>query len=223
MTPSPAWANLAIVTFKETYGYAIGTISLNADSCHLAGAWQFQELNDDSLQVILRRKLILMIGVQKELINPKTFSSLIVDIPSFIHDSKQSAIQGAQRLNSYIETNIKEYETYMSISPTERKSLPKVIKKKLEPMNSHSWNLTFDEKDPQATIRQLGKRESIAGTPKEMEFLISTSWLVKYLLDRWRADESERTSRDYLDSSYLEFKILPESWMNQRKKLEQLA
>ena len=111
----------------------------------------------------------------------------------------------------------------MSIPLTERKSLPKVIKKKLEPTNYHSWNLTFDEKDPKATIRQLGKRESISGTPKEMEVLITTSWLVRYLLDRWRADESDRTSRDYLDSSYLEFQILPESWMNQRKKLEELA
>ena len=223
MTPSADWANLAIVTFKKPYGYAIGTLSLNADSCHLAGAWQFQELNNDSLHVILRRKLILTIGVQKETINPEMFSSLIVDIPSFIQDSKKAAIQGAQRLNSYIESNIKEYAAYMSIPLTERKSLPKVIKKKLEPMNYHSWNLTFDEKDPKATIRQLGKRESISGTPKEMEVLITTSWLVRYLLDRWRADESDRTSRDYLDSSYLEFQILPESWMNQRKKLEELA
>jgi len=171
----------------------------------------------------LRRKLILTIGVQKETINPEIFSSLIVDIPSFIQDSKKASIQGAQRLNSYIESNIKEYAAYMSIPLTERKSLPKVIKKKLEPMNYHSWNLTFDEKDPKATIRQLGKRESISGTPKEMEVLITTSWLVRYLLDRWRADESDRTSRDYLDSSYLEFQILPESWMNQRKKLEELA
>jgi hypothetical protein len=79
--------------------------------------------------------------------------------------------------------------------------------------------LDFDEFRPELTLRQLGKRDSIDGTPQNMRRVITTSWLIKHLVDRWREDEMERKSRDYLYPEGSQSDLLPPSWMLELKEL----
>lgn len=200
-------------------GYSIETISVDTNSCTLSGAWDVETLEDPALTNILGARLVITCGLENGEVITKQFDSTRVDIKSFITDASNSAKDGVERFNRYLEENARQYSEYMSIPPAERKLLPKVIKKKLEPIYAHSWDLTYDEFAPELTLRQMGKRESIEGTPRNMVRLITTSWLVKHLVDRWREDEMERKSRDYLYPEGVGLDLLPRNWMIELSKL----
>jgi len=200
-------------------GYSIETISVDTNSCTLSGAWDFETLEDPALTNILGARLVITCGLENGEVIANQFNSTRVDIKSFITDASNSAKDGVERFNRYLEENARQYSDYMSIAPAERKLLPKVIKKKLEPIYAHSWDLAYDEFAPELTLRQLGKRESIEGTPQNMVRLITTSWLIKHLVDRWREDEMERKSRDYLYPEGEKIDVLPRSWLIELSKL----
>ena len=220
MSSTPTWANLGVICFEKGLGYSIETISVSTDSCSLSGAWDFETLEDAKLKNILNARLIITCGIENGEVVANQFASKRVDIKTFIYDSSQIAKDGIERFNRYIEENAKQYSEYMSIPSAERKLLPKVTKKKLEPIYAHSWELSYDELAPEITLRQLGKRESIEGTPRNMVRLITTSWLIKHLVDRWREDELERTSRSYLYPEGRNIQVLPSSWMSRLEDLK---
>jgi hypothetical protein len=213
MNGSPNWASLAVVCFEPKFGYSIETISIDTRSCSLAGAWDFKTLNEPEVKNILERRLLITSGVVDGKHLAKEYSSSWIDLKTFITDASTAAQDGVTRLDNYLEQNEKDYTAYMAIPPSERKQLTKVVKKKLEPMHVHSWELNFDELRPELTLRQLGKRDSIDGTPPNMKRVIATSWLIKLLVDRWREDEVERTSRGYLYPQGRDLQLFPTSWM----------
>jgi hypothetical protein len=219
MNGSPNWASLAVVSFEQQYGYSIETISIDTQSCSLAGAWDFKTLNEPEVKNILARRLLITSGVVDGKHLAKDYSSSWVDLKTFIADGSTAAQDGVTRFGKYLEQNEKDYSAYMAIPPSERKQLPKVVKKKLEPIHAHSWELNFNELKPELTLRQLGKRDSIDGTPPNMKRVIATSWLIKHLVDRWRDDENERKSRDYLYPDGESAELLPKSWMVELQKL----
>jgi hypothetical protein len=219
MNDSPTWASLAVVSFEQQYGYSIETISIDTQSCSLAGAWDFETLNEPEVKNILEQRLIVTSGVMNSLHFAKGYSSSWVDLKTFITDAATAAQDGVTRFGKYLDQNEKDYSAYMAIPPLERKLLPKVVKKKLEPIYAHSWKLDFDELRPELTLRQLEKRDSIDGTPPNMKRVIATSWLLKHLVDRWRDDENERKSRDYLYPDGESAELLPKSWMVELQKL----
>lgn len=194
-------------------GYSIETISVDTNSCTLSGAWDFETLENPALKNILHARLVVTCGVENGEVIANQFNSTRVDIKTFITDASNSAKDGINRFNQYLEENAKQYSEFMAIPPSERKLLPKVIKKKLEPIYAHSWDISYDEFSPELTLRQMGKRESIEGTPPNMVRLMNTSWLIKHLVDRWREDELERISRSYLYPEARNLQVLPSSWM----------
>lgn len=221
MQANPTWANLGIICFDKNFGYSIETISVDTNSCSLSGAWDFETLDDSTVESILGNRLIVTCGLENGEVVAKRFASKKVDIKTFINDASNSAKDGIERFNRYLDENARQYSEYMSIPPAERKRLPKVIKKKLEPIYANSWDLAYDEFAPELTLRQMGKRESIEGTPRNMVRLIATSWLIKHLVDRWREDEVERTSRSYLYPEGVDFQVLPLSWMTNLINLQE--
>lgn len=214
MQTNPTWANLGVICYEKEFGYSIETISVDANTCTLSGAWDFETLDYPAVTSILGARLVITCGLDDGEAVVNRFASKGVDIKTFIADASDSAKDGTERFNRYLEENARQYFEYMSIPPAERKLLPKVIKKKLEPIYAHSWELSYNELAPELTLRQLGKRESIEGTPQNMVRLITTSWLIKHLVDRWRDDEIERTSRQYLYPEGRDFQVLPSSWIN---------
>ena len=209
----PTWASLAIISYDQNFGYAIETISVDTNSCTLSGAWDFETLENPALTNILAARLVITCGIENGEDIANQFNSKRVNIKSFITDASNSAKDGIERFDRYLEENARQYSEYMSIPPSERKLLPKVIKKKLEPIYAHSWDISYDEFAPELTLKQMGKRESIEGTPPNMVRLITTSWLIKHLVDRWREDEVERTSRSYLYPEGRDLQVLPSSWL----------
>lgn len=219
MPSKQTWANLGVVCYEKEFGYSIETISVDANTCTLSGAWEFETLDDPAVTSILGARLVITCGLDDGEAVVNRFASKGVDIKTFIADASDSAKDGIERFNRYLEENARKYSEYMSIPPAERKLLPKVIKKKLEPIYAHSWELSYNELAPELTLRQLGKRESIEGTPQNMVRLITTSWLIKHLVDRWREDEMERKSRDYLYPEGEKIDVLPRSWLIELSKL----
>lgn len=213
MTTNPTWANIGVICFEDKPGCSIETISVDGHSCTLSGAWDFDSLDNPNLISIMQNRLVVTSGMKDGQGLLSRFGSKLVDLNSFIADASKSAKDGVNRFNRYLEENAKRHTEYMAIPPADRKLLPKVVKKKLEPIYAHSWEISFDELKPEMTLRQLGKRESIEGTPPNMTRLIATSWVIKHLVDRWRDDEVERKSRDYLYPEDKDFQILPSSWM----------
>ncbi len=219
MTANPTWANIGVICFEEKSGCSIETISVDQQSCTLSGAWQFNSLDDPNLANIIQGRLVITSGMQDGQKLSKRFGSRLVDLNTFIADASKSAKDGVNRFNKYLEENAKHHSEYMAIPPANRKLLPKVVKKKLEPIYAHSWEVSFDELKPELTLRQLGKREAIEGTPPSMKRLVSTSWVIKHLVDRWRDDEIERKSRDYLYPEGESVEVLPSSWMTELLKI----
>jgi len=219
MTANPTWANIGVICFEEMSGCSIQTISVDQQSCTLSGAWEFNNLDDPNLVNIMQGRLVITSGMQDGQNLSSRFGARLVDLNTFIADASKSARDGVNRFNKYLEENAKHHSEYMAIPPANRKLLPKVVKKKLEPIYAHSWEVSFDELKPELTLRQLGKRESIEGTPPNMKRLIATSWVIKHLVDRWRDDEVERKSRDYLYSEEQSVEVLPSSWMTELLKI----
>ena len=213
MNGSPNWASLAVVSFEQKYGYSIEAISIDTQSCSLSGAWDFETLDEPEVENILEQRLIVTSGITNRDNFAKKYSSSGVDLKTFITDASTAAQDGVTRFGKYLDQNEKDYSAYMAIPPLERKLLPKVVKKKLEPIYAHSWKLDFDELRPELTLKQLGKRDSIDGTPSNMKRVIATSWLIKHLVDRWREDEVERTSRGYLYPEGRDLQLFPTTWM----------
>lgn len=217
---NPKWALLAVISFEAEFGYAIETISVDLEECTLSGAWEFESLINPDVDNILHNHLLILVGISKSVEELSSRSEQIVEIPTFITDASATAKDGVSKFDTYLQTNIKQYNDYLKIRPVDRKNMPKVTKKKLEPIYQHSWDILYNQNNPELTLRQLGKREEIPGTPKSMKRLISTSWLTKYLIDRWREDENERKSRKYLDFETVESEILPKSWLNTLNKIQ---
>jgi hypothetical protein len=213
MNGSPNWASLAVVSFEQKYGYSIEAISIDTQSCSLSGAWDFETLDEPEVENILEQRLIVTSGITNRDTFAKKYSSSGVDLKTFVTDASTAAQDGVTRFDKYLDQNEKDYSAYMAIPPLERKLLPKVVKKKLEPIYAHSWKLDFDELRPELTLKQLGKRDSIDGTPSNMKRVIATSWLIKHLVDRWREDEVERTSRGYLYPEGRDLQLFPTTWM----------
>ena len=220
MSQNLRWTTIAVVSFEEAFGFSIGIISVDMQSCNLSGGWNFETLEHPSLENILHDKIIITSGFSdKEMITNK-FGSRIVGVDSFILDASQSAQIGLEKFSQHVKENARKYDEYMAISPTERKLLPKVAKQTLVPMYANSWDISFDEIRPELILRQLGKRDSIKGTPTDMKRLITTSWAIKHLVDRWREDEVERKSRRYLYPEGASLELLPKSWMSELIKLK---
>ena len=219
MTTSPTWANIGVICIGDKPGCSIETISVDEHSCTLSGAWDFDSLDNPNLVSIMQNRLVITSGMKNDQQLLSRFGSRLVNLNSFISDASKSAKDGVTRFNNYLEENSKQHSEYMAIPPADRKLLPKVVKKKLEPIYAHSWDISFDELKPELTLRQLGKRETIEGTPPNMMRLIATSWVIKHLVDRWRDDEVERKSRDYLYPAGETIEVLPRGWMAELLKL----
>ena len=219
-TEIPRWANLAIVSINKTIGCVIETISVTEDSCELSGAWHFTSSSDPSVATILHNRLIITLGISEGQFDYKRYKSLKIDIPAFIADAKESALQGVIKFNAFVQEDAQAYAAYMDIPPKERKLLPKLIKRNLEPLIAKNWDLSFEEDNPELTLRQLRKREEITGTPESVKKVIAVAWLVKHLVDRWRDDEIERKSRTYMYPENISLQLLPETWLMQAINLQ---
>jgi len=219
MCENPKWASLAILDFHDGEGFLIETLTITENNCTLSGAWSFKSVSAKDFKSVISDRLLINLAKQTSF-KPRDFNCIEVSFTSFLADAAEKAAQTNQMLEEYLSRNEKDYKNFMQIPPNERKLVPKVVKKKLEPMYLNDWTFEVDEINPQSTLITLGKQDSIAGTPREMVHLIQFSWLTKHIIEKWLSDESERSSKRYLDPTFAEIRILPKTWFEEMQNLK---
>jgi hypothetical protein len=214
MSKNPIWANLAIIDQNQAKGCAVETIFVTDSEVTLSGAWVFDDYKDPDLAIVLENRLVITNAVQKNL-DLKKLGSVAVNLHDFIKDAEKRAIDSVEIFNRYVKTCDDEYKAYMAIPPAERRLLPKMAKRKFEPIYMNDWNFDLDLEMPGKSLDAFGKLSEIRGTPSEMKYTIQLAWLLKHLIEMWNQDESERFARKNMDPSFAEFKILPDTWLKQ--------
>jgi hypothetical protein len=209
---NPTWANLAIIDSYGKSGLAIATIFVTPDEVSLSGAWFFPDTKDPDISNVVQNRLVLSTSHEVP-IDLVSIGSVKVDIQEFVNGARDRAEETRQIFRDYLEKNELEHKAYMAIPSAERKLLPKVNKKKLEPMFLNEWDFDVDLKNPQEMLRRLGKRVEIEGAASEMKLINQASRLVKILLEMWSQDERDRYTRTFIDKSFEEFKLMPDLWL----------
>lgn len=219
MTRNPIWANLAIIDVNQPKGCVVETIFITDAEITLSGAWFFDDYNDPDLAIVLENRLVVTDSKQKN-IDLSKLGSVMVSLDEFLKDADKRARDSVDIFNHYVKKCEEDYKSYMAIPPAERRLLPKMVKRKFEPIYMNDWGLKIDLMNPGKTLDSFRKRSEILGTPPEMKYAIQLSWLLKHLIEMWKQDEAERFGRKAMDASFAEFKILPESWLKQVAAIE---
>jgi hypothetical protein len=219
MSQNPIWANLAIIDMNQPRGCVVETIFVTDAEVTLSGAWLFEDYKDPDLAIILENRLVLTDSRQKNL-DLKKLGSVTVSLDEFVKDADKRAKESEIIFDQYVKKSADEYKAYMSIPPAERRLLPKMAKRKFEPIFMNNWGFEIDLGNPGKTLESFQKRSEIIGTPPEMKYVIQISWLLKHLIEMWKQDEAERFGRKAMDPSFAEFRILPESWLKQVATIE---
>lgn len=206
---------MAIMQVLPTGEIAIEAISMTPDSCELSGAWFISELQAGHVDQILKDRLLIPIGARSMSVeNLAHFFKQEVSIQEFIDEARLDVQNALKSFDDYVRQSDLEYTKYMSINPTDRKLLPKVVKKKLVPPDFYQWPLQIDLNNGQEFLISVGKMGEVSGTAEGMKNVLTAARVIKHLVDMWRRDEIERSNRSYVVDQAAQISILPNCWLS---------
>lgn len=188
-----SYASIALLEVKSNQ-VAISTLSVTTEECVLSGGWILQRTNIADVKNVLTDKLILPTSINDE--TKELSLELDLKIVSF-----EDFLREAQ-LESKIA--IEQYEEFKAEQPGKRKNL--VIP------DFYSWPSKIDVLKPKEELKKINLQENISGTAPEMEQVLSAARLVKFFIDKWLADESERSNRKFVQGEAKRATPLPTSW-----------
>ena len=208
------YGSVAIAEVLATGEVAIEAISITPESCELSGAWIISEVEDEVLQQILTDRLLIPIGDRSIAVAKLTkFLGQEVNIQDFIDEARIDAQSALSSFEEYVRQSDYEYAQYMSINPTDRKVLPKIVKKKLVAPDFYQWPIQVDLNKSQDFLKTVGKLGEISGTPIGMKNVLTAARAIKLLVDMWNRDEIERCNRLYVVDQAAQVAILPNCWL----------
>ena len=208
------YGSVAIAEVLATGEVAIEAISITPESCELSGAWIISEGEEEVLQQILADRLLIPIGDRSMAVAKLTkFLGQEVNIQDFIDEARIDAQSALNSFEEYVRQSDYEYAQYMSINPTDRKALPKVVKKKLVAPDFYQWPIQVDLNKSQDFLKSVGKLGEISGTPIDMKNVLTAARAIKLLVDMWHRDEIERSNRLYVLDQAAQIAILPNCWL----------
>ena len=208
------YGSVAIAEVLATGEVAIEAISITPESCELSGAWIISEGEEEVLQQILADRLLIPIGDRSMAVAKLTkFLGQEVNIQDFIDEARIDAQSALNSFEEYVRQSDYEYAQYMSINPTDRKALPKVVKKKLVAPDFYQWPIQVDLNRSQDFLKSVGKLGEISGTPIDMKNVLTAARAIKLLVDMWHRDEIERSNRLYVLDQAAQIAILPNCWL----------
>ena len=208
------YGSVAIAEVLATGEVAIEAISITPESCELSGAWIISEGEEEVLQQILADRLLIPIGDRSMAVAKLTkFLGQEVNIQDFIDEARIDAQSALNSFEEYVRQSDYEYAQYMSINPTDRKALPKVVKKKLVVPDFYQWPIQVDLNRSQDFLKSVGKLGEISGTPIDMKNVLTAARAIKLLVDMWHRDEIERSHRLYVLDQAAQIAILPNCWL----------
>ena len=208
------YGSVAIAEVLATGEVAIEAISITPESCELSGAWIISEGEEEVLQQILADRLLIPIGDRSMAVAKLTkFLGQEVNIQDFIDEARIDAQSALNSFEEYVRQSDYEYAQYMSINPTDRKALPKLVKKKLVVPDFYQWPIQVDLNRSQDFLKSVGKLGEISGTPIDMKNVLTAARAIKLLVDMWHRDEIERSNRLYVLDQAAQIAILPNCWL----------
>ena len=218
MSTAVSYTSIAIVEFLPSEIIAIEVISVTPETCELSGAWLIEPNNLAKLNQIIDGRLVIFMGDKSKLTSyVATYPVSEVDLQDFIDEARKDASSALQAFGEYISQNELEYKTYMSIKLTERRLLPKVIKKKLVLPEFYAWPETLEINSAEEFLTSRGELGNFIGTDIDIKNALIGARLVKHLVDMWRSDEIERSNRLYVNDNEAIVSIIPTIWLQKIK------
>ena len=209
------YGSVAIAEVLATGEIAIEAISITPESCELSGAWIVSEGEEEVLHQILADRLLIPIGDRSKTVAKLTkFLGQEVNIQDFIDEARIDAQSALSSFEEYVRQSDYEYAQYMSINPTDRKALPKIVKKKLVAPDFYQWPISVDLNKGQDFLESVEKLGEISGTPIGMKNVLTAARAIKLLVDMWHRDEIERSNRLYVVDQAAQIAILPNCWLS---------
>ncbi len=215
---SSSYVSIALVEFLPGNSIIVETISITPDSCDLSGAWKIKGSDYSVLNQIIEGRLVMIIG-NRDLAQGYLGINKIteVDVQDFVVEAGRDARLANDSFDNYVKQNEEDYATYMSIKPAERKSIPKVVKKKLVRPDFYEWPDSIDINNAEKFLNSRGIRREFSGDDISFKNLLFSASLLKHLIDKWRMDEVERSNRLYVLGKEASISILPVNWLTKAK------
>lgn len=209
------YGSVAIAEVLATGEIAIEAISITTESCELSGAWIISEGEEEVLHQIMADRLLIPIGDRSMVVAKLSkFLDQEVNIQDFMDEARIDAQRALSSFEEYVRQSDLEYAQYMSINPTDRKALPKIVKKKLVSPDFYQWPIQVDLNKSQDFLKSVGKLGEIFGTPIGMRNVLAAARAIKLMVDMWHRDEIERSNRLYVVDQAAQIAILPNCWLS---------
>jgi len=208
------YASIAVIKSISKSTTAIEVISVTADSCDLAGAWIIENSEHEKLTHLLIGRLILKLELNAEIAKLiAEFDAYVIDFDDFISEARNEASFAEKSYFEFMRKNEEEYRTFMAIKPAERKLLPQIKKKQLIEPVFYSWPNKFDVLNSESFLKSINKEGLLSNHESQMKDVLIAARATKYLIDKWREDEIERSNRLYVEGEDANVSILPVCWL----------
>ena len=173
----------------------IETISVQASGAVLSGAWTFDLIEFEKISDILEGKYVFAINPETQNFVAKVPKLKFPTFNDFILEAKTSAEKTLQTFNEYVDSD-----------PKKRKTL-------VNP-NLSLWPDSVELSESVEVLKFIGGQQVPANAPEEFIPTLAASMVIRYYVNAWLRDESERVSRTYLNSSPSFVRLVPDSWGN---------
>lgn len=191
---SNTYSTLAILQFVTSEKVAVAAISVTAEDAVISGAWVLPVEDSAKIKLVLSNRRILRIGKsQQEIDLISTLDLKEINFADFLIEAR-----------SDVKEALDIYESYKAQDPKKRKDL---VKPKF-----FEWPINVDLSASISLLEEYGMRGVIQGTDPEFRDVLAAARLTKFYIDNWRFDESERSSRKYVDGDQAITTILPAVW-----------
>lgn len=166
---------------------ALHKISLDEGAAKFTGGWILKKSDITEIKNVIFDSPIVSQGEDLNLNNTK------LDMAKFLEIARNESHKA-----------LALYEEFKALEPKKRKNL-------VRPEFWHWPDINFE--NPKESLSNLGIRESIPGSDKDFEEVLSLSRLIKYVFDKWYEDEQLRLERKYLLPSFPALRLAPPNWI----------
>lgn len=190
-----AYASIALFEVQSDE-VAIATLSVTTVECVLSGGWLLPLSNLADVKNVLTDKLTSPASANDE--TKALIVKLNLNVVNFSDFLKDAGLES--------KIAIEQYEEFKAEQPGKRKNL--VVP------DFYSWPSKIDLLDPKTELKKINMQENISGTAPEMEQVLSAARLVKFFIEKWISDETERSNRKFVQGEAKLSTPLPPSWMH---------
>lgn len=191
MSKNSVLEQVAVVHIESRFIH-IETISVQASGAVLAGAWSIGISEIEKISGILDGKNVIPITPESRKFVNNIQELKFPSLDDFLIEAKASAENTLEAFNKHIESDPK--------------------KKTLVTPSISSWPESVDLANSVGVLRFIGGQQVPANSPEEFVPTLAASMVLRYYINAWLKDESERVSRTYLKLAPDFVRLVPDSW-----------